>query len=109
MDAFYKTLGVQNNLTIRGAPLLVEKSKINPIFLNEISSNDEMDCLKQELKELRADYESLKEVVKQLANAPVPAALAPVSVQVPVVNECESPTPPPTPSSKKNNKPKKDN
>lgn len=81
-DQMFKSLGVANNMTLRGQPFLVD-NRINPVFLN----NNENDALRSEIGTLRGEIEALKKQVHALENKPVPvAAVAPKPAVKPVVN-----------------------
>lgn len=71
MDAHFKTLSVQNNITIRGAPLLVEGSHVNPVFLDNLPLesfiSNGLESLKNEMKTLRAEVVSLKQTVYHIS------------------------------------------
>lgn len=90
-DNFYKTIGVQNNIILRGKPLLTPDAKVNPSFIEKQSSSDvelktsldktnkEVESLTNQLKYLSKEIEQLKKSTVQVVNnKPVPAPPAPV-------------------------------
>ena len=64
-DQLFKSIGVTNNMTLRGKPFLVD-NRINPVFMN---------CT--EIDALRAEIDGLKKQVQALQTKPTAAAVAP--------------------------------
>lgn len=90
-DNFYKSIGVQNNIILRGQPLLLQNAKMNPVFVDastdelKISlekTNKEVDVLKSQVQTLLKELTALK----SSAPATKPAVVAPTKpVAKPVV------------------------
>lgn len=79
-DQMFKSLGVANNLSLRGQPFLVD-NRINPVFVN----HSENEALRSEIVSIRGEIEALKKQVHVLENKPVSVAVTPKPVGKPVV------------------------
>ena len=75
-DNIYKTIAIQNNIVIRGQPLLVDNAKINPVFVEKPPSTESLEkdviALKTQLQMLSKELAALKSATKPAAPAHVP-------------------------------------
>ena len=77
-DNFYKTIGVQNNIILRGQPLIGSNAKLNPLFLVEGSSCDvelknALEKTNKVVESLATQLKSLTKEIEQLKKSPAPA------------------------------------
>jgi len=86
-DQLFKSIGVTNNMTLRGQPFLVE-NRINPVFVN-----------RAEIDALRAEIDALKKQVQDLQTKPAAVPVVPPKPAAP--KPAAAPVVPPKPAAPK--------